>query len=58
MKLSKDRDPDIIRPEHQMVVRIVCSDDCVDKPIVLTYYRRKVRLFPGSEGILQKFGQM
>jgi hypothetical protein len=38
-----------------MVVITVRFDDRVDKPIVLTYYRRKIRLFPGSEGILQKF---
>jgi hypothetical protein len=55
MKLSKDRDPDIVRPEHQMVVRIVRFDDCLDKPIVLSYYRRKIRLFPGFEGTLQEF---
>ena len=55
IKLSKDRDPDIVRPEHQMVVVTVRFDDCVDKPIVLPYYRRKIRLFPGSERILQKF---
>ena len=56
MKLSKDGDPDIVWPEHQMVVRIVRFNDCMDKPIVVPYYRGKIRLFPGSEGILQKFG--
>ena len=38
-----------------MMVLAVRFDDCVDKPIVLPYNRRKIRLFPSSEGILQKF---
>ena len=39
IKLSKSCDPDIVRPEHQMVVLVVCFNDCMDKPIVLPDYR-------------------